>query len=813
MTDVMLGVRLPIVHSFSSSTPMPSSSSSSSASFPSSVLFPLSSIESDSSDRTSRVSQPRHRTQSRQHAAVIRQTSNQIIAALNTLYFNYPSLSSVSRLPRPSSVPSPAQHRMLDCIHSSAAAYLSSCRQFRRSLSSSNCKDRRGSASVRLLHGHSRSVTDLDDTLWIFDPPTSEESRTDSSYSAPFGSDTSLSAFDAIPLNASVQVPLAYNSASGITPLIASKVSLPASLNNRPITDLLPPHLLSVYTSAASLLVPPATATERLIKANLREPRVLADRSEYLLLVQRMLSLGMLSLTSSPQCINGLFGVIKDQSSIRLILDARPANCYFVHPPHTSLPSPAHLAALSVPGDSPLWVSKLDLSNFYHQLLLPMWLQSYFALPSLSVQELQLIDASTLSAELKVLLSSGLPLHPCCATLPMGWSHSVFVAQSIHEHILYSSKTLSPADNIVNLSSPVIDRSLHGLYIDDCILLSPRNDLPLFNAIVSAYRKVRLPPSDPKCIKPSRSPVTVLGVDIDGTNYSISLSISRLLKTMEATTSLLSQKLVTGQQLSVILGSWTWPMLLRRASLAAFKHCYTFCERYMAQPHRLWPCVRRELHVVMNLAPLFRVNLKSPIWSSFVATDASSIGAGIVSSTLSPQLYTLLWNSSSHPECGLLPLPLPASHMNDEPRDPLWWLLQPVQEYRAESVDSTQVTNSIIDEVSSAKWSTIVSSTWKFSAHINELEFSSVLLALRWLLSFPSVVGSRVVLLTDSTSVLFGVGKGRSSSPIMLSLLRRLSALLLSSNILLNPVWVPSELNPADSPSRNITSRTGSPCR
>ena len=53
----------------------------------------------------------------------------------------------------------------------------------------------------------------------------------------------------------------------------------------------------------------------------------------------------------------------------------------------------------------------------------------------------------------------------------MGFSHSVFIAQTIHEHILYSSSLLSSVDNILNRLSPQIDSSPHALYIDDCIVL------------------------------------------------------------------------------------------------------------------------------------------------------------------------------------------------------------------------------------------------------------------------------------------------------------------------------------------------------
>ena len=67
---------------------------------------------------------------------------------------------------------------------------------------------------------------------------------------------------------------------------------------------------------------------------------------------------------------------------------------------------------------------------------------------------------------------------------------------------------------------------------------------------------------------------------------------------------------------------WTWPMLLRRPTLAAFKHVYTFTQRYPEELRPLWRCVRRELLVVMALAPLLRCDLRVQSWPKLIATDA-----------------------------------------------------------------------------------------------------------------------------------------------------------------------------------------------
>ena len=84
------------------------------------------------------------------------------------------------------------------------------------------------------------------------------------------------------------------------------------------------------------------------------------------------------------------------------------------------------------------------------------------------------------------------------------------------------------------------------------------------------------------------------------------------------------------------------------------------------------------------------------------------------------------------------------------------------------------------------------------------LELRAVFLALHWLLSYPSSLSSRVYCLVDSTVAFFSIWKGRSSSPHLLFVIRKISALLLASGVSLLPGWLPSACNPADGPSRLI---------
>jgi hypothetical protein len=105
----------------------------------------------------------------------------------------------------------------------------------------------------------------------------------------------------------------------------------------------------------------------------------------------------------------------------------------------------------------------------------------------------------------------------------------------------------------------------------------------------------------------------------------------------------------------------------------------------------------------------------------------------------------------------------------------------------------------------SSRWSTIISRPWRDAEHINALELRAVLLAAHWVLSHPSAVSRRVLLLVDSTVALYAVWKGRSSSYPLLAVLRKINALLLAGDLTLLTGWLPSEVNPADAPSRLLS--------
>ena len=518
-------------------------------------------------------------------------------------------------------------------------------------------------------------------------------------------------------------------------PIIASRIALPSELNPVPILDALPPPLADLYSGPS-----PRLLLDQPRPVN-RTPRVFGSHSEYLKLVRRLWRIGMITFTITPKVINGVFAVPKDEQEDRFIIDAVFANAHMVEPQKSHLPDPSHLSKLVLQQPGPLYVVKSDLSNFYHHLALPEWLQPYFCLVGLPLSDLGLPG-------------SGL-IYPMLVTTPMGWSHSVLLAQEAHQHTLYSSGTLLREHNLLNSGLQIGSQPLHGIYIDDFfgLCLDPEALNNTLDAVIAAYQRRGFIVKFSKVVRATADGVKVLGIHIDGRSCTVSIDATTRVELLQSILGLLSRRVVTGLELSSIVGKLTWCMLVNRPALQCLHRVYRFMEARRDQPSHLWPSVVRELLIACGLLPLLSATLTAPFCHRLIATDASEFGGAVVSRKLQP------------------------------------------------SEDPFQTAQMITPPSSSLSWSTIIQHRWRRPEHINSLEMRAILLALVWLTTL-SVFGHRILLFTDSMVNLGVLLKGRTSAPTLRSVHSSLAALCLAAGLSIIPTHVPSELNPADGPSR-----------
>jgi hypothetical protein len=467
--------------------------------------------------------------------------------------------------------------------------------------------------------------------------------------------------------------------------------------------------------------------------------------------------------------------------------------------PPVSLPTPDLIAQMNVPRGTTLYAAKIDLDNFYHRLRLPEVWWKWFALPAVRVSDLGIDIGGGYAADSLV--------YPCCKTLPMGWSHSVFLAQAIHEHLIDTRvPLLKRADRIIRhakdgdativqlkhgtrghvyeavtlctstLPSPVgdfdINRMRHSIYIDDLNLYhtDPIAMSMAMDDYIAVMASVNLPAKPSKVVRPSADGVECLGVWVDGRAAEVGVAVPKLQVLRASTARLLDIGRCSGRELAHIIGRWNWAMLVRRPAMAVFSAVYRYIECAHDDRFTLWPSVRRELWTVIRLAPLLFASINADWAPIIIASDASEIASGVVFVDVDDTVVADIAAIQMHPGDAV---PLPLSTF-----------------------------------VAGARWKTAISHPWRDQEHINALEVRSALAAVRWSLTRPSVLvpsshdHRKLLLLCDSSATVGASNKGRSSAHRLLRPLRAMSAILLAAGIYVVMKWIPSALNPADAPSR-----------
>ena len=178
----------------------------------------------------------------------------------------------------------------------------------------------------------------------------------------------------------------------------------------------MPASLRERYAAPSPFLLQPEFIAR--IGSEVRPQFVGVPRRQYLALVSRMVKNGMVDLRPEVRAVNGVFGVWKElDSSIRLIVDLRRGNAAFLPSPHVSLPNAADFCNLTLADGQVLVMGKMDLSNYYYQIRIPLWMSDYFGLPAVDVQSLDLSEADRAALQLP---TNG-RLFPACRTLPMGF--------------------------------------------------------------------------------------------------------------------------------------------------------------------------------------------------------------------------------------------------------------------------------------------------------------------------------------------------------------------------------------------------------
>ncbi|CAK0850412.1 unnamed protein product [Prorocentrum cordatum] len=459
---------------------------------------------------------------------------------------------------------------------------------------------------------------------------------------------------------------------------------------------------------------------------------------------RRLVEAGVAELTlERPTEVVDCFFVKKGGGKQRLVVDCRRSNQHFEPPAPVSLVSGDTLSQVHGDDslDQPVFIGQVDIKDAFYHMELPEGLRQYFGLRRIRASWAgisQAVVRERLAGVSRALVSRGLPLHK---------------------------------------ESVSCDRAI------------------------------------------------VLGWEIDCLRRTFRPTPERVWKARLAIRGLLARASVSGGDLERLLGHLCFIGLCRRESLSVFKYCYRFCEAARRGPARgpraLWASARKELDVWDRIAPLIWVNTSAGTCPDVVVVDASPWGLGAVRGRPPVALVKEACRHSERagareaaregrpPRERAFAAAAAQLHGGEGEADRriLMELVRPQsRHHRPESEFDRRHTKSFEDvplDLLRAPWRVCGRQRWKrASTSMPALEAEALLYGVRHLLRSVANLGSRLLVIGDSISASLAATKGRSSCDGMLSVTRRLGALLLGTGSLLRSRWIASELNPADGPSR-----------
>lgn len=570
--------------------------------------------------------------------------------------------------------------------------------------------------------------------------------------------------------------------------VVAERISLPPRDGPPPIDirTLLPPSEAAFYSSPNNLLL---TASERAQRsARKKAPTrscTLVSSDEYIKLCEELFIRGMIKFRKDAKVTNGLFAVPKKDDVQRLIADLRKANSHFAVPEKVTLCGPDVLAKIQVPPGRRLVQATRDIRDFYHRLAMPPEWWQYFAWPALDVAFVPSAAAQGLSGM----------MYPCLVSLPMGFSHSVRIAQIVHERVLHQMMRLPRQDQILPHNDLRLSpgRILYSVYIDDtwfvCLYDPSDPSSTRIEKLLKRYElylmRIGTPDKLSKRVGPLvAAPCDVLGMLVDGETLFFGMSVPKLEALKAETRKLCStERPVSGKVLARLLGKWNWAFLARRPAMSVFAAAYLFAQANDDAEVPLWESVRQELRVAVRIAPLLHTRLDLSWCGTVIASDASSTGGGVMAKILSRQ--------SVRPQAVARHL-LPSAHR-------LLKRLPPLSDVDVEAREPT--IQAVLKDPS--PWRTLFEQDWQtFGEHINSLEMRAFYLASRYALLRESSSPQRFLFLCDNTVCVSTITKGRCSSRNLLVRFRPVAALALATGSELNVIYIESDRNPADAPSR-----------
>ena len=405
----------------------------------------------------------------------------------------------------------------------------------------------------------------------------------------------------------------------------------------------------------AAFLDPEVLRTPETMWPKKSPARVQCSREELLALASRWDSLGACTLIpASDKNFDeavGLFSVPKDATFDRLIVNPTVINSrmFKVSDATKSLAPGAMLGLLSLENHEFWRFCADDPTDFYFTF------QVSSARASRNAIRMKFHSSEVSHFKSYTPKLDGCEVLICLATLAMGDSLAVEVAQQSHANVLRKLCGAMKDSEVVKYRAPCPRGNfVELLAIDDHVGLQklpivdfPNNptlrDTEVFAASERAYKQVGLIQHERKR-KRNLTQGTILGADFDGLKGRVMAPRDRIMILSVVTGWLARRGTCTPHILSMVLGCWIHVLLFRRSLFAVVDAL--FKEGGQHQKHSVF-CLsrqaRNELLLLSVLGSVSHSDLRCKYHDKIYCTDASPWGAAVCSAPVTSEVTKELW--------------------------------------------------------------------------------------------------------------------------------------------------------------------------
>ena len=512
-------------------------------------------------------------------------------------------------------------------------------------------------------------------------------------------------------------------------------------------------------------------------------------RLEYIRLTARELRCGKLRLRQRVLGQGSVFAARKAKGRQRKIWDGSCLSQQANRPPKPRrLANPSSFLDLQVVPGETLLFSKRDAATYFDTLSVPTDLRRWFGQPPVRVKEL--VDAGFSLKDIHGMcddvslddVKPNLQLFPVHCTWPMGFSWSSAVAQDTTVATCVQAGIDEQSIISLDCDPPSCQDEVCFVATDDTVLVHKHleHGKRTLESLDAAFERNGIPRNCEKDIS-LQSHVTALGCDLSSHPALVEPSSAKMAETVCRAIDLLIGGQASPRALSAHIGVWQWFALMQRGLFSIFDSVYAFAQKlHPSEVSKLpEPCLNEVLTLLL-LAPLFPASLDRQPCPKLIATDAApEFGFGVCACDCSLEEAAEVCRMAER-RGDYVRLTADAHDPGEVPR------LGRPRRLKLHRKD----------------FKTIISAKARWKAHSGVLETHGYLLALKWTTRQTALHHCKIPFLVDAKAVLGAVTKGRSSARALRTLLRGSAAHALAANILPRLVYIPSESNPADAPSR-----------